>query len=119
VIEDNMDHARIIAFHLEFSGFGQDFELVPSMKEAKSFLAKQENDLSLILLDLNILDRTALETVQDISQLIKYGQVVVLSSSSELSVRELAIKSSASQFLVKAEIFSEGSLGDVLHSLMK
>ena len=105
LIEDNPGDIRLIKEYLKMLvDFKHFFESVSSLSEG--FLAIEENEYDVILLDLTLPDSQGLDTILQLKEKVKNIPIVILTGLNDERIARKAIQMGVQDYLIKGQIDS-------------
>jgi len=110
LVEDNLDHSEIISRFLSESEFlGGNFELRIDREKKLSDAIRQlkTNNYDLVLLDLNLIDSNAYETLSQIASYVECTPFIVLSSMKQDQLALRSITAGVQDYLIKDQLFDD------------
>ncbi|MEX0819612.1 MAG: PAS domain S-box protein [Pirellulaceae bacterium] len=103
LIEDNTDHAALLARYIErFKGCAAAVTKASSLSEANRHLVECHFDL--VLLDLHLPDADASRTLNELPRMATDTAVIILTAEGDLEVALQAVKKGAQDFIVKTDM---------------
>jgi len=119
LVEDNQDHANVIARHLTTSDYHPitKVNLIHEDRFSNALTRLEKENFDTVLLDLNLPDSSLNQTIDQLLQLSVHVPVIVLTSLGDEKLALSALKHGAQDFLRKDQISKDTIWRSIFYSI--